>query len=697
MLSFLLQAFSRGPSIQPFRPPGAAKPAASLEAVQARDRLLEIVAAIAFGAMVWLFVLAAAMFAPEAAGRYRMLAGALGLLLLSGAVTLALLRRRRQLSERLTAQMAAEQVASGMRRLAETCPVGMLHCTLDGRVLMANDLLLRSLGRTRTELEQGLIRWDNISPPEWAEADRKAIAEILDHGSCTPFEKEYLRPDGQRVPILVCARMLDSRTRVLAAYIVDLTERKRAERTEVALRRSDQRWLAIEAADLGTWYWDVASDEYGMSARCKQMFGLPSNVEITRDRLFGAVHPDDRVRIRSALAASVQRGSDYDSEIRSLWPDGSIHWLRVKGRTFRDEHGQAPWIQGFVLAIDAQKAVETALRESESRWRGVFEHMHEGFFLAELVRDPATGAAVDFRCLEANPALGEHTGLDVPGVIGKRVSEVLPGFQQQLIDMFARVVDTGEPAYTEVDIPALGGKWFEAHTHRVDGPDRFAVLFMEITRRKQVEARIQDALREKDLLLAEIHHRVKNNLQIIDSLLSLQSGAVTDEKALGLLKECQNRIKSMAIIHQTLYESNNFEAVDFSRFLDSLVPVLVSTYGDEARRVGVSIQASDVMLPISVAVTCGLIANELVSNALKHGFPRGRVGEITIELESVGEQEARFAVADNGIGLPEGFDLTTATTLGLQLVAELTAQLGGSLAIRPVAPTRFELLFPIID
>lgn len=287
--------------------------------------------------MVWLFVLAAAMFAPEAAGRYRMLAGALGLLLLSGAVTLALLRRRRQLSERLTAQMAAEQVASGMRRLAETCPVGMLHCTLDGRVLMANDLLLRSLGRTRTELEQGLIRWDNISPPEWAEADRKAIAEILDHGSCTPFEKEYLRPDGQRVPILVCARMLDSRTRVLAAYIVDLTERKRAERTEVALRRSDQRWLAIEAADLGTWYWDVASDEYGMSARCKQMFGLPSNVEITRDRLFGAVHPDDRVRIRSALAASVQRGSDYDSEIRSLWPDGSIHWLRVKGRTFRDE------------------------------------------------------------------------------------------------------------------------------------------------------------------------------------------------------------------------------------------------------------------------------------------------------------------------------------------------------------------------
>lgn len=217
---------------------------------------------------------------------------------------------------------------------------------------------------------------------------------------------------------------------------------------------------------------------------------------------------------------------------------------------------------------------------------------------------------------------------------------------------------------------------------------------VDISERKAAEARIQDALREKDLLLAEIHHRVKNNLQIVNSLLSLQSESVVDESVLSLLRESQNRIRSMAIIHQTLYESNSFEAVDFSRFLESLVPILISSYGSEAKGVVVRINVSDVMLPISVAVPCGLVANELVSNALKHAFPHGRGGEITIELAGESGGDVRLSVTDTGIGMPKDFDLATATTLGLQLVTELATQLSGTLAIEPANPTRFRLIFP---
>ena len=218
---------------------------------------------------------------------------------------------------------------------------------------------------------------------------------------------------------------------------------------------------------------------------------------------------------------------------------------------------------------------------------------------------------------------------------------------------------------------------------------------VDISDRKHREDRVQAALKEKDILLGEVHHRVKNNLQVIHSLLDLQSFKIQDEIALRLIKESQNRIGSMSMIHQTLYESKDFARVDFGNFLEKLVPALVSSYSIDASRIQLAIRAAEVSLPINAAIPCGLIVNELVSNALKHAFPGNRRGQITIDLSYLPDHRVELAVGDDGMGIPDQLDIVTSSTLGLQLVTLLSEQLGAELLVSRALPTLFQLRFKV--
>jgi PAS domain S-box-containing protein len=218
---------------------------------------------------------------------------------------------------------------------------------------------------------------------------------------------------------------------------------------------------------------------------------------------------------------------------------------------------------------------------------------------------------------------------------------------------------------------------------------------VDISDRKHREESIHASLKEKDILLGEIHHRVKNNLQIIHSLLDLQSGSISDTVALGLMRESQNRILSMALIHQTLYQSKDFAQVDFGRFLDSLVPTLVSSYGVGSAPFSIDIDVVEVQLPINAAIPCGLIVNELISNALKHAFPDGRAGQVRIHLALESKGGVLLRVSDDGVGIRQEIDLRQTTTLGLQLVNLLVDQLAGEIEIQRANPTMFSVRFPV--
>lgn len=206
------------------------------------------------------------------------------------------------------------------------------------------------------------------------------------------------------------------------------------------------------------------------------------------------------------------------------------------------------------------------------------------------------------------------------------------------------------------------------------------------------ERAVRASLREKDLLLGEIHHRVKNNLQIINSLLDLQANMTTDERAASALRDSQNRIQSMALIHQTLYQSHDFAKVDFGRFLTTLVVHLRSSYG--RADIEMCSRAEAVHMLIDRAIPCGLIVNELVTNALKHAFPGQRAGAIRVELRRLDAERVEVSVADDGVGIPDDADLGALSSLGMQLVQVLTEQLGAELVIHRRNPTRIDIRFP---
>jgi two-component sensor histidine kinase/HAMP domain-containing protein len=218
-------------------------------------------------------------------------------------------------------------------------------------------------------------------------------------------------------------------------------------------------------------------------------------------------------------------------------------------------------------------------------------------------------------------------------------------------------------------------------------------LESEIEERRRAEARIQLALQEKEVLLAEIHHRVKNNLQVINSLLRLKARGVQDPQLLDAFQQSQDRIEVMALIHEKLYQSDNFSQVDFSQYVHDLTTELFRAYRVNTTAIAMQVKVNAVALSLDLAIPCGLIINELVTNALKYAFPSGNSGEITISLTQQEPDSYTLMVQDNGIGLPEQVNNQPPQTLGLKLVHILTQQLRGTVSVDRHRGTTFVIKF----
>lgn len=218
-------------------------------------------------------------------------------------------------------------------------------------------------------------------------------------------------------------------------------------------------------------------------------------------------------------------------------------------------------------------------------------------------------------------------------------------------------------------------------------------LNQEIDERKLVEEQIRESLKEKEALLREIHHRIKNNTQVISSLLNLQSQYVKDKESLEMFRKSRDRILSMAFVHEKLYQSEDLTKIDFDGYIRSIAQHLLRTCSIDPDAVRLNVNCSDVFLSINNAIPCGLIINELICNALKHAFPEGEKGEITIDFHPNGDNRLTLVVSDTGIGLPEDIDISDAKTVGLQVVSDLVDQLKGTLDIERDGGTAFKITF----
>jgi two-component sensor histidine kinase len=228
-------------------------------------------------------------------------------------------------------------------------------------------------------------------------------------------------------------------------------------------------------------------------------------------------------------------------------------------------------------------------------------------------------------------------------------------------------------------------------------------LHLDLAERLQIERQLRisrkelhDSLQEKEILLQEVHHRVKNNLQVISSLLDMQSYGTQHPQVTHALQESQSRIRAIAFVHERLYQSPDLTSVDAGEYIHSIADDLFSLYADPAKSIDLRVEADDCRLDLSTAIPCGLIANELISNALKHAFPDtlgNRSGEVRVTLDSRGENIVRLAVGDNGVGLPPGLNPATEFSLGLRLVHMLSEELGGAMEVQTRGGTHIAVTF----
>lgn len=337
----------------------------------------------------------------------------------------------------------------------------------------------------------------------------------------------------------------------------------------------------------------------------------------------------------------------------------------------------------FVADVSAQKEAERALQQSQERFRVAQDLSLDGFTILRAVRDEH-GRIIDFTWEYANPAAEVMLRRPAGELVGKRLLQVLPGNKEnsELFERYVQVVETGQPHDMELRYQAEGiNGWFRNMTVKLG--DGVAISFSDITARKQAELALRDSLREKEVLLREVHHRVKNNLQAVSNLLYLQASHSTDDKIRHTLQDSQDRIKSIALIHEKLYQARDLALIDFAGYVRSLADSLIHSYRVHAASIDLVVRVEELPIDLDTAIPLGVMINELVSNALKHAFPdpgsrpAGQArDEIRVELARLDDQKWLLSVSDNGIGFPE--DMDPARSLGLQLVQMLAGHMQGS-------------------
>ena len=229
-----------------------------------------------------------------------------------------------------------------------------------------------------------------------------------------------------------------------------------------------------------------------------------------------------------------------------------------------------------------------------------------------------------------------------------------------------------------------------------DASDRIAkvqAIAEDITDNKKAEETLRQSLHEKEVLLREIHHRVKNNLQIISSLLNLQSGCLDDEVAINAIKESQNRIRSMALVHENLYRSESLARVNFREYMNSLTNFLMASFREKSSGIRLELNLDQVFLSVDQAIPSGLIVNELISNCMKHAFPEGKNGLVQVELKSLEDGRVSFLVRDDGIGLTPCWKISETETMGMKLVTALVKQLRGTIEVESSQGSAFKISF----
>lgn len=462
-----------------------------------------------------------------------------------------------------------------------------------------------------------------------------------------------------------------------------------------ALRESEERFRTIfDQAAVGIAQIAMNGSFLLVNQRFCQILGYTQKelqTRICQDITYAEDLNKDLDYFHQMLSGKIQT---HSMEKRYICKDNSIVWVYFTMSLVRESCGEPKCFVAVIEDISERKRMEKVLRESEEQFRLI------AYTAPVMIWVSGTDRFYNYY----NKVWLEFTGKTSQQDVGNGwLESIHPEDRERCFHIYTTAFEARQNFKMEYRLRRFDGEYrwmLDTGIPRYTEDGRFAGYIascVDITERKWAEEKIQASLVEKEVLLKEIYHRVKNNLQVISSLLNLQSEYIKNKEDLAIFQQSQLRIESMALIHQKLYQSQDLARIDFGEYIRDLVASVFSTYEVHTNVISLVVNIENVLLSLDAAIPCGLIITELVSNSLKYAFPKGRTGEIFIELKVEDNSQYILTVSDNGVGLPTKFDFKNTTSLGLQLVDALIKQLSGNIKIQCHNGVNVKITFPYLS
>lgn len=570
--------------------------------------------------------------------------------------------------------------------------VGLLTPT--GHLLEANQTALNLIG-ARIEDVRGLpfiaTAWWSHSETERAklrDALRRAVA-----GETVQFQTSHPGADGRMHYIdFTLNPVLDAEGRVvqLVPEGRDVTEHKHfaetlaaneellrqfIKHTPAAIAMLDNNMCFMQASD--RWLKDYHLDGQNIIGR--------SHYEVFPDI------PQHWKDIHQRVLTGQVEYCEEDPFPRS---DGSMEWLQWEARPWRKPGGEVGGLVFYTQVITARKKAEEHLRESEENFRGAFEGSAIGMALV----------ALDGRWLRVNDALCTTVGRPQEELLRCTFQDITHPEDLETDLDHVRALLAGESDHYQMEKRYVhkDGRivWVLLTVTLLRDPQgrplHFISQIKDITERHEADVRLQESLNEKEVLLREIHHRVKNNMQVITSLLQLQADYLHDARDATIFRECQERIHAMSLVHDHLYRSGNLATISFSEYLRELASLIIRGQNRTSKRIQLAVEGEPIQVNLDTAIPLGLITAELISNAYKHAFADRAEGKILVRLTLESTYRAQLSVIDNGVGIPADFNIAKARSLGLRLIQALSRQLRAEFSVASAEPgTKMSITLPL--
>lgn len=583
------------------------------------------------------------------------------------------------------AETAIRNSEDQFKTLVEHAPAGIfIYDTHQKKIIRVNAKIISLLGYPQEQLLS--LDWKKISTSvQQKNQPAQKWGEELEiqamKGESVTVEWNFLSSEGKEIPVILhLNRLPPEEKNLLLASLTDISK----------IKDSEQKYqdLYDSAPDMFVSVDSKTNDIVRCNQTLCDKLGY-EKTELIGRQVYSLFHPDCLEDAKNVFKAFLDTGKIYDAELQLKKKSGEKIHVSLNISAVHDTEGNIRKSRTIFRDITRRIQIEKVLKESENHYRQLYHS----------IPVPYQSIDLDGTLLDVNKAWLNELGYSRSEVTGKRLGDFIdPKHKEYFKSQFSIFKEQGEIQDLEFDLIKKDGTTisvsFMGRT-ATDEKKRFRrthCIFTNITERKEMEKQIKKSLAEKEILLKEIHHRVKNNLQVIISLLNLQAHNISDEKLQAAFKESRSRIYTMALVHEKLYESRDFTEINFKDYIETMAVELFNAYKTD-KDIELDFMVQNIVLKIDKAIPCGLIVNELLTNAFKHAFKSREKGRVGIIFKRSNPQLCRLIIEDDGEGFPAQFDISKANSFGHQLVRLLTEQIQGNLSFEQKKGTRFEIVF----